>query len=128
MVDQEHRKQHEQVEDGEHEQSLSSAAIGSSASVELTCEQKEKRPADRGDRAIDGPCKSEHPGQLRGQNQEAAVDQDLPRCCSPSRDNRQHRHASTRVVVGTIERESPEMGRRPKEDNEEQRKWLEPDG
>src|SRR5258707_4385052 len=93
----------------------------------MTREQKEKRPADGGDRAIRRACKPQYPGQLRGQNREAAVDQDLPRCCSASRDNRQHRYACTRVVVGTIKRESPEMRRRPKEDNEEQRKRLDPD-
>src|SRR5258708_12351094 len=102
MVDQENRQKHEKVEDGEQEQSLSSAAIGPSASVELTCEQKEKRPADRDGRALDGPCKSEHPGQLRGQNQEAAVDQDLPRCCSPSRDNRQHGNTAPALLIATI--------------------------
>src|SRR5258707_7351302 len=126
MVDQEHRKQHEQVEDGEHEQSLSSAAIGPSASVELTCEQKEKRPADRDRRAIDGPCKSEHPGQLRGQNQEAAVDQYLPRCSSPSRDNRQHGDAGSGIIISTIYRARPEQELLPKEDNEEQRNRLQP--
>src|ERR1700721_2117951 len=35
LVDQESRKQHEQIEDGEHEQPVSSAAIGLNASVQL---------------------------------------------------------------------------------------------
>ena len=30
--------------------------IGPNAPVQLECEQKEKRPADRGDRAIDVPA------------------------------------------------------------------------
>src|SRR5216684_3544767 len=109
----------------------SAPAIGpfgsSTPSVQLACEQKENRPADRDDHAIDRPCKPEHPGQLRGESQEAAVDQDLPCRCSLSRNHRQHGNAGTGVVIGAIERESPEMGRRPKEDNEEQRKRLEPD-
>src|ERR1700731_498412 len=49
MVDQEGRKQHEQIEDGEHEQPVSSAAIGLNASAQLMCKQKEKHPADRDD-------------------------------------------------------------------------------
>ena len=83
MVDQEGRKQHEQIEDGEHEQPMSRAAIGPSAPVQLDCKQKEKRPADRGDRAIDRASKPEYPGQLRDRNQEAAVDEDLACRCSP---------------------------------------------
>src|SRR5246127_2536597 len=77
MVDQEGRKQHEQIEDGEHEQPVSGAALGFDALVQLKCELKEKRPADRGDRAINGACKSKHPWQLRGESHEAAIDQDL---------------------------------------------------
>ena len=44
MVDQEGRKQHEQIGDGEHEQPVSSAAIGSNAPVQLECEQQGKAP------------------------------------------------------------------------------------
>ena len=94
--------------------------------VQLVCEQKEKRAADRGDHAIDRAGEPERPEQLRSKNEEAAVDQDLPRCCSPSRDDRQHRDAGSRVIVTAIERESPEMRRGPKEDNEEQGKRLTP--
>src|ERR1700722_5879703 len=110
MVDQEGGKQRKQIEDGEHKQPVGGAAIGLNASVQLACKQKEKRLADRGGRTIHRACKPEHPGQLRGESQQAAVDQDLARCCGPPRDNRQHRHPRTRVVIGTIKRQSPEMG------------------
>lgn len=65
MVDQKARKQHEQIEDGEHEQPVSSAAIGLNGPVQLTREQKEKPPADSGNRAIHRACKPQYPGQLR---------------------------------------------------------------
>src|ERR1700732_5465906 len=105
MVDQESRKQHEQIEDGEAKQLVSGVAIGPSAPAQLNCEEKEKPPTDRDDRAIDRPCKPEYPGQLGGESQEAAVDEDLALCCGMSRDNRQHRHARTRVVVSAIARQ-----------------------
>src|SRR6516165_7675516 len=95
--------------------------------VQLVCEQKEKRAADRSDHAIDRACKPERAGQLRSKNEEAAVDQDLPRCCSPSRNNRQHRNAGAGIIIAAIECERPEMGRCPQEDDEEKRKRLEPD-
>src|SRR5215475_2932897 len=127
VIDRERRKQREQIEDGRQEQPVSVATIGSSAFVQLKCEQEEKSTADCGDRAIDRACKPELPGQLRSENKQAAVDQDLPRRCSPSRDDRQHGDAGTGIIIAAIERESPEMGWCPKEDDEEQRKRLEPD-
>ena len=62
MVDQESRKQHEQIDDREHEQPVSSAAIEPLGSVQPLCEQKEKRPANRGGRAIQGASKPQRPG------------------------------------------------------------------
>jgi hypothetical protein len=43
----------------------------------------------------------------------------LPRCRRLSRNHRQHRDAGAGIIIGAIKRESPEMGRRPKEDDEE---------
>src|SRR5215831_18230800 len=91
VIDQERRKQRKQMEDGKQEQPVSGATIGSNALVQLKCEQEEKSAADCGDHAIDRACKSEPPGQLRSENKQAAVDQDLPRCCSPSRDRKSTR-------------------------------------
>jgi hypothetical protein len=62
MVDQEGRKKREQVHDGEHEQPVSSAAIGPGAPVQPTSEQKKNRPADRRDRAIHRAGKPQYPG------------------------------------------------------------------
>src|SRR5215468_7055583 len=127
VIDQERRKQREQIENGKQEQPVSGATISYNALVQLKCEQEEKYAADCGDRAIDHACKPELPGQLRSENKQAAVDQYLPRCCSPSRDDRQHGDAGTGIIIAAIERESPEMGWCPKEDNDEERKRLEPD-
>src|SRR5258705_1056208 len=87
MVDQERCKQHEQIEDGEHEQPVRSAAVGPSAPVQLTCEQKEKRPADSGGSAPNPPCKTPNPRELPGQTQEAAFNQDMAALCSGHRGN-----------------------------------------
>jgi hypothetical protein len=98
---------------------VSRATIGSGAHVQLQCEQEEQCAADPDGRAIDRACKSERPGELRSQNKEAAVDQNLPRCCSPSCDDRQHGDAGPGIVIGAVERERPKMGWCPKEDNKE---------
>src|SRR6201999_404605 len=126
MVDQERREQHEQIGDGEYKQSLSGSAIGLDTPAQADREQNEGRSTDGGDRAIYSACKPDRPWQLRGESQQAAVDQDLPRRRSTSRDNRQHRHACTRVVTGAVERQGPEMRRGPQEDDEEERKRFEP--
>ena len=89
---------------------MSRATIGAAAPAQLNCEQKEKRAADRDDHAIDRARKPERPGQLRSENKEAAVDQDLPRRRSSSRNNRQHGNAGTGIVIAAIERESPKWG------------------
>jgi hypothetical protein len=121
VVDQESRKQHEQIEDGKQEQPVSRGTNGSGAHVQLQREQKEQSPTDRDGRAINRACKSEPPRQLRSQSKEAAVDQDLLRCCSPSCDNRQPGDAGPGIVIGAVEREGPEMGRCPKEDYKSRR-------
>src|ERR1700723_387714 len=126
MVNQEGRKQREQIEDGECEQPMSGAAIGASAPPNTASEQKENRAANRSYRAIHRASEPERPGQPRDKNQQTAVDENLARRCSASRDNRQHRHACARIVTGAIKREGPEVRRRPKEDNEKQRQRLEP--
>src|SRR5580692_3568430 len=127
VINQEGCKQREQIENGEYEQPVSSAAIGPGAPANPTCEQKENSAAKRGDRAIHRACKPQKPRQLRGKNQETAIDQDLARRCSASRDNRQHRYARPRIVTGAIKREGPEVGWRPKEDDKKQRQRLDPD-
>src|SRR4029077_17972785 len=127
VVDKKRRKQHKKVEDRESEQPMRSAPISRNASVQLNREHKQKRAADCDGCAIEATCEPEPPRQLRSQNQETAVDQDLPRRSSPSRNDRQHRDAGADVIVGAIERERPKMGRRPEENNEKQQKRFEPD-
>src|SRR6516164_6318019 len=99
VIDQERRKQHEQIGNRKQKQPVCGATVSSNAVVQLNCEQKEKRAADGGDRAIDRARKPERPGQLRRESKEAAVDQDLPRRRSSSRNNRQHGNAGTGIVI-----------------------------
>src|SRR5262249_53930661 len=110
----------------ESEQPLSRATVHLDTPLELECEQKKNRAADRCDHAIDRACKPECPGQLRSENKEAAVDQDLPRRCGASRNNRQHGNTGAGILISAMERESPERGRRPEEDDKEESKRLEP--
>src|ERR1700733_1389280 len=127
MVNQKGRKQDEQIDNGKYEQPVSRPAIESGASVDSTRKQKETRAAYSGDRAICRTDETKRPRRARSENQENAIDQDLPRCCGAPGDNRQHRYACTRIVTSAIERESPEVRWRPKEDNEKQRQRLEAD-
>src|ERR1700722_14344037 len=127
MIDQEGREQREQIDNGKYEQPVGRPAIGPGASVDPTCEQKENRAASRDDRAIRRTDEAQYPRQLRGENHQSAIDQDLTRRYSAPRDNRQHRYACTCIITGAVEREGPEVRRRPEEDNEKQRQRLEPD-
>ena len=92
-----------------------------------TRERNEDRSADGGSRAIDRAGKAERPGQHRNRHAKNAIDEDLPRRCGPSGNDRQHGNARARIFVGAIERQRPEMRRRPQEDDQEQNERLEPD-
>ncbi len=61
MINEERRKQHEQIGDGEHEQAMSRASISVTASTELESEHNKNRSADRRGRAIDRASKANDP-------------------------------------------------------------------
>src|SRR6266540_5186238 len=106
---------------------MSSLPVGLTAPAQLEREHNENGSADRRCDAIDRAGKADYPRKQRNRSQENAIDEDLPRRCGPSSHHRQHGDARVGILVGTIERERPEMGWCPQEDNEEQNKWLEPD-
>src|SRR4051794_12036570 len=96
------------------------------APAQLEREHNENGSADRRCDAIDRAGKADYPGKQRNRSQESAVDKDLACCCGPSRDDRQHGDARACILLSAIERECPEVGWRPQEDDQEQDKWLEP--
>src|SRR5882724_5431198 len=97
---------------------MSSSPIGLTAPDQLTREHYENRSANKDSHAIDRAGKSECPWEHRALYQKSAVDEDLPRCCGPSGNDRQHGDARTGIFVDAIERQRPKMRRRPQENNE----------
>ena len=55
------REQHEQVENGKHEQAMSRASVGLTAPVQLQGKRNKDRSADDGGRAVDRARKPERP-------------------------------------------------------------------
>ena len=61
-------------------------------------------------------------GSTRQRHQQRGVDDDLLAGLVGAGDHRQHRHAGALVVAGAVERQRPEVRRRPHEDDEEQQR------
>src|SRR5262249_60890433 len=87
---------------------------------------EEERAGREGGDAVDGAGEAERPRQQRNRRQEDAVDEDLARRCGSPGDNRQHGDAGTGILVGAVERERPEVRRRPQKDDQEQGERPEP--
>ena len=104
---------------------MSGSPVSLTAPVQLQGQHNEDCSADNGGSAVKGAGKAEYPRQQRDRHQKDAAD--LLHCCRPSGNDREHGHACTRIFVATIERQRPEMGRRPQEDDQEQDDWLKPD-
>jgi hypothetical protein len=81
VIGQQGCKQQEQIGDGEGEQPVRRATVGCGAAVQLKCEQEKKRAADGDDAAVDRARKAKADRQLRRENEERAVDQNLQRRC-----------------------------------------------
>ena len=128
VIGQERRKQHEQVEDGEREQAVSGAAIGLAASAQLDREHNEeslrrwRRPRHRSGRQTRVPTAAAKPGpKERCRSRICRVVAALP-ATTGSMGTPARAYSSA-----AIERQRPEMRRRPQEDDEEQNERLEPD-
>src|SRR5271168_2107682 len=111
MINEERRKQHEQIGYGEDEQAMSRASVSFTASAQLERKHNKNCSADRRSRTIDRACKANRPRQHRSWNQESAVDQNLAFRGCASRDDREHGHTRPGIVVYAIERERPEVRR-----------------
>src|SRR5215510_7656718 len=103
----------EKVENGEREEALGGEPIRPLTSVQLESERDEDRSTGSGGGAKEEAGKAQGARQQRNWHQQDTVDQDLPCRCRRSCNHRQHRDASATIFVGTIERQRPEMGRRP---------------
>src|SRR5215813_15346742 len=110
---QESREQHEQVEDRKREQAMCRPAIGLAAPGQLHGEYDERRSAHGGGRAIDCAGEAERPRQQRNGDQHNAVDEYLSCGFDPAGNHGEHGDAGTGIFIAAIERQRPEMRRRP---------------
>src|ERR1700722_581335 len=124
MINEERRKEHEQIGYGEYEQAMSRAPVSFTASAELERKHNKNSSEDRCSRAIDRACKANRPRQQGSWNQESAVDQNLTFGGHAARNGREHGHTRPGIVVCAIECERPEMRWRPEKDDEKQNERL----
>src|ERR1043166_7249724 len=97
------REEHEQIDDRESEQAVSSPRIGRTAPAQPQREPDEDRSAGDGGHAVEGAGKPERPRQQRNRQQQNAVDQDLSCGLGSASYDRQHGDTGTGIFVGTIE-------------------------
>src|SRR6185503_18764183 len=125
LLDDERGEQREQIEDGDPEQS---PRIRLTLLVALNCDAhaSDRKPAAH--RHVGGeikrPGESERNGQKPAQHDERGVDHDLTARLRLALHHGQHRYARPRVVAGAIERQRPEMRRRPEEDDGDEHERL----
>src|SRR5262245_6609121 len=126
-ADRECCKQHKQVQNRKREQAMGRPPISLVAPGQSQREHNERRSTDGGGRAIDRAGKTERARQQRNREQQDAVNQDLPPGLGSAAHHRQHGDTGAGIIVDTIERQRPEMRRRPQEHDQEQDKRLKPE-
>src|SRR5262245_13490210 len=127
VAGQERREQHEQVKNRKREHAMCRPSFALAAPGQLQGEYDKRRTAHGGGRAVDCAGEAERPWQQRNGDQHNAVDEDLSCGFDPAGNHGKHGDAGTGIFVGAIERQRPEMRRRPKEHDQEQDDRLERD-
>src|SRR5215510_6147785 len=128
-LDQQHREEDEQIEDGESEEIVRRAlgALAVTLAAHPPGERDHQHAGEERCHPINCVGIAEKPRGRTDRHEPDGIEQNLsPRFLWPGND-REHRNPSAGVVVGPNERQRPEMWRRPAEYDEEEKTRLEGD-
>ena len=121
-----HGEEQEQIEDRIGEQLARRALAGGAFAAPIDAERQrdEAAPAIAGHDAIDEPGEAEDRRREAGTAPGSRSRSGSRAASRGAGDHRQHRHAGRCVFVGLVERQRPEMRRRPQEDDGEEDEAL----
>src|SRR5262245_24821482 len=126
IFDQQDRKEDEQIDDGEREQTArrALAALALALAAHPPGERDHSRAGHDCRHPVEHMRVAEKPRRGADRYEHRGIEQNLPSRLLHSRNNRQHRDAGSGIVVGANERQRPEMRRRPEEDDEKEETRL----